>query len=177
MSKTKINLLPTQLAPKSSVVKLVKLIKRGVIVGFSLYVIAAVGSIASFLFLSNRLETQSLSEDTLKISIKALEETEQRLLLVQDRLGKAEVVLGKATTKEEVASLDSFVGELPEGIFFTKAKLFPDRYVVNISSQSSEDLATLFSDLSVKKNYKEAVLTSYSYSEEGGYSVVLELSI
>ena len=69
------------------------------------------------------------------------------------------------------------MGELPKDISFNKAELSSDKYVVSISTLNSEDLATLFSDLTAKKNYKEVVLTSYSYSEESGYSAVLKLSI
>ena len=90
-----INLLPTDLSPKGPVIKLAKSLKNIAIAGFVVFIISLVSLIVFLLFISTNLSSSTARQEQLKTSIKSLEQTEQRLVMVKDRLKYTKQVLGK----------------------------------------------------------------------------------
>ena len=89
-----INLLPTDLAPRPSVIRVSGIVKRILVVGFIIFILAGAIAAALYLFYSRELSDSKAKVSELKTNIKALEVTETRLILVRDRLEKAGLILG-----------------------------------------------------------------------------------
>src|SRR4030042_2652884 len=96
-----INLLPKDLLPSAGLIKTAKLLKNLLTLGFGIFTIVLVGLVAFFVLNSISLRSSTARQEELKNSIKALEQTEQGLVLVKDRLTKVKEVLAKDSGAEE----------------------------------------------------------------------------
>lgn len=171
-----INLVPPELKPKRSILALANLLKRTAIVGFSIFLTSLFVSVGGFLLVSNQLNRSFSHQENLKNSIEALEETEKRLVLVQDRLERANTVLAAATASEEIRVLENAVQTLPAGVSFLKAELTPSKAQFTISAATSSALSQFFASLLASGTFNRIELVSFTYSGELGYKAELALT-
>ena len=92
-----INLLPTELKPKGQILKASKLLKKVSLVALLVFIVFAVLVFGSLIFLSTSIKSSQSNQEDLKSKVKALEQTEQRLVLVKDRLKKIAKVFSRIT--------------------------------------------------------------------------------
>jgi len=97
--------------------------------------------------LNRSLSGTKQRQESLKTSIKALEQTEQRLVLVKDRLDKAESVISLANTSEEELALQQILSLIPDGVVFLKSSLSTEAIEVEVRAQDSITLSRLLSVL------------------------------
>lgn len=167
-----INLVPPELKPKRSILALASLLKRVVIVGLTAFLVSIAVAVSGFLLVSRQLSNAISHKEELKTSIEALEETEKRLVLVQDRLDRANKILAFPTSVEEIRILESVVQAMPEALSFTKAELTPAKTQVAILAGDSSSLSKFFASVQALQTFKQIELTSFNYSS-GGYAVEL----
>lgn len=170
-----INLLPKDLTPKQGVLKIADLIKKLVTIGFITLVMSLVSMIGALYLISRQLEESTTAKERLKIEISALEDTEVRLVLVKDRLQKAQSVLSVNTTKDELENFQSLISIVPEGVLVKNVVLKIDGSELSISTQSSSKLAELLARLVSSGIYKKIELTAIEFSSAAGYSVAIRL--
>lgn len=163
------NLLPPELAPKTSYIKLARSLKNFALIGYSFLLVLLIASFASFVLLTKSIDTVRDKEGQLKTSIKALRETEQRLILIQDRLDKAKVILAKENAGNEIAAFNNFILDLPEGISFTGGNISSRSFDVSLVARSSSDLTRLLSYMYATEDFQSITLDAFNYSGEGAY--------
>lgn len=166
-----INLLPKELTAKGSVIKISKTLKRASVVGLSILIVAAVLITALFFLLSYQNRQTVSRQEELKQSIGVLEQTEQRLILVKDRLDKAELVLGADAATRSVEQLDDLNSILPEGVSLSAATIENGVSKITIFGNSSKVVAEFFSKLLTSDIYSQIELESFAYNPLKGYSV------
>ena len=167
-----INLVPPELKPKRSILALASLLKRVVIVGLTTFLVSTAVAVSGFLLVSRQLSKAISNKEELKTSIKALEETEKRLILVQDRLDRADKILASPASAEEIRILESVIQAMPEALSFTKAELTPRKTLVAILAGDSSSLSKFFASVQALQTFKRIELTSLIYSPDG-YKVEL----
>jgi hypothetical protein len=170
-----INLLPKDLAPKPSVVKASSAVKKLTTLGVILLIVSLVSSIGLFIVFSNQLRESTLRKAELEKNIKALQATEQRLVLIKDRLALINEVMGRESVADELTAISLLIGNLPEGVLIKQAKLEKSTTSTSFQAQDSLALAQMMSTVVALGQYKQVDLLSISYSPTAGFSADFKL--
>ncbi|OGM04476.1 hypothetical protein A3E15_00370 [Candidatus Woesebacteria bacterium RIFCSPHIGHO2_12_FULL_42_9] len=170
-----INLLPQGLAARPSVVKTSGVVKQVLTVGFIIFILAAVVISAFFIFYSRELKTSREKITELEGNIKALEVTEQRLLLVKERLEKAKQVLGADSSIDEVEAFSSLLASLPEGVSISEVRILKEETRMTFGAPSTPVLASVIKLMRESSLYKNIDMIAFSFSPETGFNVGLKL--
>jgi Tfp pilus assembly protein PilN len=171
-----INLLPTDLSPKSSIAKASQLIKNASIVGLVLVIVSAVGIIAFLTITSFQIRNSNTRQDQLKAGIESLERTEQRLVLTKDRLKYANEVLGKETAAGAIEDLSLLFSTLPEEVEIREAQIAATKTELSLISRSSSGLTKVLASLVATNYYEKIKLTSFAFNINSGYVISVSLS-
>jgi len=171
------NLLPSDLAPKTSFIKLSSKLKKIAVVGYIIFLVLVVTLFSIVFIMSKQVQEQNEKEETLLTSIKALKETEQRLILTQDRLSHARSVLDKENATNELFALKKYAQDLPDNVSLNESAVSVDGFSARLSLGSSDDLTNLLSKMYSSQIFSEIVMTSFSYSSESNYGLSFRLRI
>ncbi len=169
-----INLLPTEFAPSARVARIANLIRTLVFVGLSVFIVSTAAMVALFLFDSFSVSQSLTRQEATKGVIKSLETTEQRFVLIQDRLGKAKIIMSESGAGEALTKLKDLLPIIPGSASISGAEITPDKTKFSVTSSSSQDLANFLATLVSGNYYKKIDLASFSFSPTGGYLVSLE---
>ena len=170
-----INLLPQDLAARPSVVKTSRVVKQILTVGFIIFILAAVAISAFFIFYSREIGTSREKITELERGIKALEVTEQRLLLVKERLEKAKQVLGMDSSIDEVEALSSLLASLPEGVSISEVRILNEETRMSFGAPNTLVLSSVMKLMRESSSFKYIDMTAFSFSPETGFNVGLKL--
>ncbi len=168
-----INLIPTDLAPKGSVVKLTTNLKSVITVGFIILIIFTVA--ISSLIIINIFQLQAISRrvEALKSSVTTLEETEQRYVLLKDRLRWVKEIYAQELADKQLTKFESINSLLPANIRVTEMQATNERLSLTISSASSSSLVVFMSQITENSEYENISLSNFSYSSGVGYTMTL----
>lgn len=166
-----INLLPTDLTPKGPVVKLANTLKLISYIAFSVLVITGIGLIAFFVINSLSIRSTNSQNEELKTSIESLEETEQGIVLVKDRLNKAKSLLGEKSGREEAQALSNLMPQIGADATLIEAIVDKAEFETTFVTLSSSVLSQLMATVVVQDTYKGIELISFSYNPNAGYVV------
>jgi hypothetical protein len=172
-----INLLPKDLLPQAAIIKFASLLKNLVIIGFFLFILAGGGLIAFLVFNSVELSRVNQQSQQLQNSIRSLEQTEQRFVLLKDRLGKVRQVLDKESSGNAVNSLNSLIPTLPENAFITEAIVSSKELETTFLVTSSSSLTRLLGTIVTLDEFTLTKLISFSFNPNLGYVLSLNFSL
>lgn len=164
-----INLLPTDISPKGPVVKISSLIKNLAVISFTLFLLTAFGMLAVFVLNSVQIRSLNQTSEELKTSIKSLETTEQGLVLVKDRLSKANLVLAVESGGDEAAGLGTITAGLPASVALTEAVISKDVLETTFVATDSQGLTTLMAQIISQEAFAKVDLVSFSFNPNAGY--------
>jgi hypothetical protein len=169
-----INLLPEELKPSSSVIKLSANLKKIALLGVVILFISLTLSLGAYLFFSQRVSSTLTEQENIKVQIKTMEKTEQRLVLVKDRLGKIGSVYRSPRANDEVEKLNTVSSLFPENTFVEEVDLNENNANVAISSATLDNVTIYLASVISSGNYTKVNLESLEFDPEKGY--VVELS-
>jgi len=170
-----INLLPTDLAPRASVVKASGVIRKLTTLGVILLLLSLGVSIGLFLIFSNQLKEVTARKEQLEANIKALQATEQRLVLIKDRLALAQEVFARPSGSDEVAAVKSLISAFSEEVSVKQFEIKSEVTTVSFETQNSLALTQMMATVASSGNYKQVNLTSISFTPLLGFSTDFEL--
>ena len=171
-----INLLPTTLRPKDYVVRLSTSLRKLALICLILLLFSILVAVGSFLILSFQLRDSVAKQSRLKNEIIAQEGTEQKLVLVQDRLGKVASLLNLENANAEAQIFSDVLAKVPPEVSIDSVKLTSSRADIVIFTTSSLYLTRFLSEL-VVSDFKKVELLSFSYQgTKGGYEVEFGIS-
>jgi len=170
-----INLLPTDLSKKSPLGKLQRNIKQITTVATSIFIVILIFVGVYLLILSSQITRSKSNQESLKASLAALEQTEQGIILVKDRLKNISSVLALSTANKGVENLNILNSAIPNGAILSEADILTEKTEVTYQVQLSSDLVGLIETISSTDFYKKILLKSFSYNPKTGYLVSLEL--
>jgi hypothetical protein len=130
-----------------------------------------------FIIVSRQVQEQKGKEESLLASIKALKETEQRLILTQDRLSYARGILDMDNASNEIFALKEYVKSFPNNISMVESGINVDSFNTKLTMINSNDLTNLLSKMYSSQMFSEIVLTSFLYSNDGSYVLNFHLTI
>lgn len=168
-----INLLPQELKPNGSILKIAKNLKSIALLGVVVVFLSVIFSFGAFFFLDNKVTTSINKQENLKQQIKALEKTEQRIVLLKDRLGKLNSISKKPRANDEVERLN-IVSELyPENTYVEFVELDKNYAGVTISSEKLDNIASYLASVVSSGKYVQINLSFLEYDPKKGYIVGL----
>ena len=144
-----------------------------VTIGLALFVIIAGILAAYFVINSTSLQNSIKNQNTLKESIKSLEETEQGLILVVDRLSKVKEINSKPSVLRELENLSSVLAAIPTETTITEAVLNKGATDATFMVGNSTILTQLMASLIIRTEYQRIDLLSFSFNPSLGYIVSL----
>lgn len=168
-----INLLPEELKPSGSVLKISAKLNKIALLGVVVLLISIIISLGAYLLLGQRLSASLVKQEDLKVQIKALEKTEQRLVLVKDRLTKISSVSSKPRANDEVEKLSFVSGLFPEGSIVERLELDKNDARISISADNLRTIASYLASVISSGEYTKINLVSLEFNPKEGYIVEL----
>lgn len=174
--KQDVNLLPSNLQVTknfASAIKLLRALDVIFIVGFVIFSLA-IG--AFFIYSKITLGDIQKSVTQLETQVKAKEASEQRLILLKDRIVKVNTIKSSPNALKNVSNLDLLFANMSPAYALDKADIGPQRVDISLILGTNENLTTLFKNVKDSLIFTKVNLTSFSYGAGGGYSVGLNLN-
>ncbi len=165
-----INLLPTDFAPTGPIARFTNILRGSVILGFILFVVLVLALIGIFVFNSINLASTVSRENQLKDSIKALSTTEQKFVLVKDRVGRAKEILGRESVSGQAQVLEQLLAGIPD-VSLTQSEIVAGKSELNFLATTPAGLTNLLSRLKTSGLYEAIVLSSLNFNPTTGYQV------
>ncbi len=166
-----INLLPEEFKPSTYIVGLTKTLNRITVVFSALLVVASLSFTAAYLFYSQKNISLLKEKERLISEIKALEATEQRLILVKDRLQKISQILSGSYTESQIDSLYKLSNMIPPTTSLDSVFVEGNSVKISLSTPVLDDITNFISSLLASQNFKSIKLTSFVFDENKGYTV------
>jgi len=170
-----INLLPSDLTPKKAIIKVSKTVKKVSIIGYSAIIVLALIFGGAYILLFNQITKTERSQSDLKNTISSLEQTEQRLILVKDRLAKVDQVMKKPSANLEVDNLEILKSLFPEGFSISEAEITNKGNEMKFRVPSSKALVEFLANLFSSGTYRNIVMMEFEYRKSTGYLLTLKL--
>jgi Tfp pilus assembly protein PilN len=169
-----INLLPQELRPKRSVLKLSVTLKKIGLISVVFLVIGAVLITALIVFFTQRTQVSLDEQSKLTNQIKSLQATEQKLVLVRDRVQKINSIISKDSTKAQIMAFKTFLGLLPASAVLDTISVDPGGLEVRVGITTLDEVTGLFKAVT-GSGFSLVKLTGFSYSKDG-YGLVFNIS-
>jgi len=172
--KSTINLLPKEVLIKSDTQQLASKLTKVAIAITAIFVLFVAGLVAFMIFVNNQLATTQDKIAQTKNQIRALESTEQSMLLVKDRVQKIQLIQNLNSSATQITDLDALLTALPASVLFQSGKLDVDRSRVTLKLTSSQDLAFVFNLVRELDRYQTVVMKKFDFNPAAGYQIEFE---
>lgn len=160
-----LNLLPPELAPKSKNIRIASVSRKIATLGFCLYIVYVL-VIGGVIYISTNKQKKAMDKlNQLETSVTALMETEQRLIIIQNRLAMYNAIDAIPSANKSISEFEKLSNSLPEGSSVLGYKITDKESNFSTAFQSSDDLEDLISYL---KNYPQLmslVMNSINHSQ------------
>ena len=168
-----INLLSKDLTPKKTFIKLSNTVKKVSIIGFSAIIIAIIALTISLIFISRRINQIEQNQQQLRTTITSLEQTEQKLVLIRDRIEKAQKIEESKVIFKEVDRFSQLYPLIPEGVLVKGTNFSSEDTQVSLLIDSSSTLTELFAKLLSSDIYNFVRIQNFSFKKDKGFTVSL----
>lgn len=170
----KINLLPVELGISRESIQANSTLKKIIVGVASVFLLGSFFGIGYFLILTNQLNSEATKNNNLKQSIKALEATEQRILLVKDRARKAGIILGTASASGNLSKMGKILASLPADITLDEAGVDSSQGTFSVFSANSSGVISFLNALTNSGSYTQVFLKNFSFNPVRGYLITIE---
>lgn len=171
-----LNLLPTELTPNPSVIRLTGIVKKLSTALAVILVFFLLGVVVLFILNTVKIKKLTAQETSLKSSVQALEKTEKQLVLVRDRIIKVKNVWGRDSAYANADAVGTLVAQNVGIVAFSSLDVTAKKVGLQVASPTSSGIAKFLSGLVAADLFKSVNMKSLSFSPGSGYSLDLELS-
>lgn len=171
--REKINLLPTDSRKTGFVVSFLGFTKKANSLLTIVSLVLVLGS--TIFFVQNLVGRRGLltKKEELLASIASLEATEQKLVLVRDRLEYARAILAKKGAIFPLVKFGEIASLLPSDVAISSFDISTDRTSLSAVITTSTSLATMLELIASQTFYRTISVESINFSPENGYFVTL----
>ncbi|QQG47262.1 MAG: hypothetical protein HY044_04005 [Candidatus Woesebacteria bacterium] len=171
-----INLLPNDLNKSSGVGFVSMLFKRVSIILVVILFISVAFGVVFVIIQTRNLDNINKKNNELTSQIQKLNQTEQRLFLVKDRISKIETVLGDKTSEESIGHLDQTVSSMSSDLAFKSVKISGPATTLTLGASNSKIIDQFLNFLANGSSaYTQVLLKNLGYNADLGYLVDLQL--
>jgi hypothetical protein len=170
-----INLLPQEMGSNPKADKLVKKIKGYLVNELIILTLVVAAGLGAYFYYTNQVSLSEARVNDLKRQISSQESSEQKLMLIKDRVNKADSVLSKDATSTKIAQLELLLDIFPSGVSLNKADINEDRLEVELSAANTSSLVNFLSLVMNNGDYSRIDMVSLDYTNEKAFSITLDL--
>ncbi len=152
-------------------IKIAKILNKLSLVGAILLTLSVIVAISSFLFFSSELKKIDVQVGSLKDEISLLEKSEQKLILVKDKLGKVAYVTSLPSAEQDINLFKELNGITSDssGSVLTEISIIPNKIEVSLSSGDSTALSSALRSFVNLKDYIKITLSSLGFKPSSGF--------
>lgn len=166
-----INLLPEELKPNRYIVRISSKIKKASMLFALVFIVISAIAIGAYLVLNNRFKVANSRQERLKSELQALQQTQQKLVLLQDRIGKIDKVLSELSINEEVLATEAVLAVSRDVADLHEATLTSENATYRMTIDTSSNMTRLFAGLIAEGEYKSIRLEGMTYKPGIGYQI------
>lgn len=164
-----INLLPPELAPKSHIIKVAGILKRIAIAGFLVYVIFVIAILLYLYNLTKKSQESLAALQGLETSVSALQETEQRLILIQNRLSLIDQIVLLPSSNKHIVDFRKMVNTLTSDIEIVTFKIGSKEVKFSTDFDNSDEMEEFLNFLQGYEPIATLTLDAFRYTPTFGY--------
>ena len=112
----KINLLPIDLSPKSDLARLANIIKKLTIVASAIFLVLGLAAAGFLIVMTFQADNLVKENQALTARISAFNQEEQSLVLVKDRVKKAQTIMAERKLESELADISPLGQEVMDSL-------------------------------------------------------------
>ena len=171
-----LNLLPPDLQINKGLGRILKTIKSINVILIVAFIVFSLGVGGFFVVSKISLNSVQSSVDKLKSQVKAQETSEQKLILLKDRLSKIYSIKSTPSASKNIDGANSLLTNVSPNSTMDQAVIEPTKADISLKVQSNEDLGILFTNIKNTSSFKFIDLYSFDYSPSVGYLVKLNMN-
>ncbi len=165
----KLNLIPQELLISKSLNGILKTLRALNVILSVAFLIFAVGVGAFFIISKYSLTSVEKTLDQLKTQVLAQQSSEQRLILLKDRLAKISMVHKLPSVLDSITKVNSVIADLSGASLISEMDIGSNKIDLSMTIESNDDLTRLMTNIKNTKLFKTIVLSSFGYSPLSGY--------
>jgi hypothetical protein len=133
---------------------------------------------AGAIMLISSIELNSLKSrgDSLKVSIRNLEVTEQKTVLLKDRISKIGQIRSTENSNDEINLISGLISGIQGTSYVSEVSLDSQKIDLSLVFRNSSDLSNFLKGLVSNKPFSSVVLSSFGFTPANGYILSLRLS-
>lgn len=169
----KVNLLPTELVLSGGINKVLRLTRMLGVISLAGFLIFGLGLAAFFIISTFQLNSLNSGNAGLKTRITGLESSEQKMILLKDRIAKIKTVQGFPTISKNLDNIEPVLGTLATGTAVNELDIDPTKVATTINFKSTGDMASFIKSLSSQTAFPSVILSSFGFNPASGYLVTV----
>jgi len=170
----KINLLPSDLTPKKSVLRIGEILTKVIYTGIAIFLVFVLTLLGIFLVDYTKIKNLNSQKDALAESVQKYQQTEQQIVLAKDRMNKISEIWKVQNTTKNLEVFENFISLISSDISLKEADLSSSKSEITVESKSSSGVATFMGNLVTSDLYKTIRLTNFSFNPSYGYRISFE---
>ena len=171
-----LNLLPQELSIGRGLTQVIKVIRAINVVAIAVFAIFLVGAGIFYAVSSFELVSLTSQNNGLISQIKAEQATEQKLILLKDRIAKIKLAYSSDSLTKQIGLVAPLLSQLPPSASVTELNLDTNKISASILFKSAGDISSFFQNIYSSKTFGGVTLTSFGFNPTTGYLVSLNLS-
>lgn len=168
-----INLLPLEFKPKGYLSVFSKGLKKFAVIGSTLFVFTALLSFIILIFYSQATKSSLKKQEDLKKQIEALTQTEQKLVLLRDRIENIQKIRNFDTLNSQISSAEALFLAFPQ-LSIESVTLEKESSKITFLSTNLSDLTSLLQSSEFSEN-RRIIVSHFDFDPERGYALEVEL--
>lgn len=169
-----LNLLPQDLQIDKNTVGFLKTIKALNVILMASFIFFCLGVGGFLIYNKIALTNAQTNVEQLTSQVKALEKSEQQLILLKDRLGKIASVKLVPNASKNITGINSLLANTTNALNLSEANISSSKTNLDLDIYSNEDLSTFLQNVKNSNIFKSVNLTSFSYNLNG-YSLNMDV--
>jgi hypothetical protein len=152
------------------------MLKKLYIIVFIIFFIAVATSIGLFYMYSRRIDEANNRKSDIERRIKALKETEQRLVLVKDRLSKVEQISNMESAEEKIKGLNFLFNNKTSSVSINEVKADDKLLDISIFSNATYQTFDFMNLIKDSEEFSTITIKSMQFAPKTGFETNLLLN-
>lgn len=167
----KIDLLPSEFKIKGSYIRVSKYAKTIGLVLLSIYMLGGIFFVGYTLFLKSQTKSVQNRIQTLKSDIRKLEMSEQKIVLLKDRLSKIKSIMKAKSSGETLLKVKKITDVFDSDVTIDELKIETNKVEVSLSFSTIKSLNNFMAGISTNTDFDTIRIDNYSFNPNIGYQV------
>lgn len=171
----KVNLLPTEKRVGKGLQRILRVTRMLGVISLVIFILFGLGMIAFFVFNSISLGNLKTANGDLEDRITGLETSEQKIVLLKDRVGKIKSLFSIPSAINNLDSVNTVLSPLSKDTTISELNVNPTKVSMSINFKSAADIGVFLTGLKDTKSFQTVSISSFSFNPVSGYLVSIAI--